>query len=205
MQWQISELSRNMILMQEIFMKQNKQSSEDSGQVKAQKGERTLNPGKVNSNPKPSQSDTTVYQNVLEQVKENPLHVRDRNKMQGNNHFSSSSSDVDYNFNSSNQLMDFEDMFIAECEVEAWVQSDSHDHQSQVRTAEPVQDHEDDIVQEAEATKARMFTMPGKNMFNVMENKNKSLAKAHNHEELYPNHHHSVVDEEYLVVGGHID
>ena len=108
---------------------------------------------------------------------------------------------------SSNELNDFEDMFIAECAAEAVDKQCNKlaDEQGGDGFGQP--EHGEQVVCEAEMAKAQMFTTPGKaKVGDIMGHmQSKRLAKYPDNEEIFPNHHHSIMDEEYLVVGGHVD
>ena len=156
MERRIDELSKNILVMQQMMLKQG-----DAGGTTASNGgsPRPKNRGKTTNVTKfgRSDSETTIYKNVLQQVDLVKYDRKAKARSIGVNRFSSSSSD-DRHLDSSNELWDFEDMFIAECAEEA-----RHSREGSNPREEGCQeDQGDQIMREAEAAKARMFTTPGK-------------------------------------------
>ena len=194
----MDEINRNILAMQQIMMQQ----AESSKQSEYSEFNNKIGTNQVAKNT----SETTIYQNALEQVDFNKFSDRASRRSLGLNRFSSSSSEED-NVASNNEFNDFEDLFIADCAAAA---TDGRARERSGSTAAPVQrevdlDIADRAVREAEAGKARMFMTPGKNCVSPMQMMNDSPIKNPDPHELFPVHHHAVVDEEYLVVGGHID
>ena len=222
------ELLPNALLlaMKDLFMK--KMESEETAN-KAKAGNESQ--GNLNT----SESDTTIYQNMLKKVTstgeetivDSEITFKNReplpNALLGNNdrqhkqtavceehRFSSSSEE---HVNTSDELMDvdldFNERFIADCEAEAKRRKCSYpeDDDKQIQDETPRDKSEknktNDVIREAEASRARILTTPGKvqRFANPIREENYDRLKF----SCSATQHSTIVDENYLIIGSHID
>ena len=119
------------------------------------------------------------------------------------------SSSLEDQIDTSDELMeiDINEKFIADCETEAARQR-QRDHNETTDGQNNADRHHDaskqnqtmDMIQESEASKARMYTTPGNaplinSELNIETNQVSPLTQ----------HYSSMVDENYLVIGSHLD
>ena len=201
-------------LMQNIMMKQVMLGDNDGKAENKQAEANTAKSGEnlcksvINSN-----SDTTIYNNALEQVPEDQapkesvsnigyntlvvdseISLKIPGKVNGRES-SSSEDQVD----TSDELIEVDcDKFIADCQAQAEKQSRSKhtSGENQVGTRDTTYPS-DRMIQEAEQVWAKVFSNPGKTVDHTLN----SRFQANNTNIMVT----SAMDEEYLVIGGHVD
>ena len=218
MEEKIDNLSRNLLVMQKLMFQKGIFDEEKTGKIKRamqQQEQSNINENResnvVRNQVATSGSVTTVYDNTLQFVQEgkelDTIPVIEKR-------VSSSSDEAEQIDTSAEMLMDVDetDKFISEC-MQAAKQGRAEEPQPGTSGYKPPGQEKrisrsDQMVKEAEASKARMFATPGKmnNLTNVMNAMNPTAGNAINWPELSSDIMIStLVDEEYLIIGSHID
>ena len=166
-----------------------------------------------------SNSETTIYQNAVEFMEVDTEYNVEKEKEKGK--FCDTddpeitfkvrqrdSTSLEDQVNTSDELMeiDINEQFIAECAAEA--RNSRQKDAREPHTPKEISTGEQ-IIQESEAAKARMFKTPGNEQIDRFLNHRRSLVdqdvigypEGANHQV----QHSAVVDENYMVIGAHID
>ena len=178
----------------------NEQNSKESHGQRQKTPKAKVNPkGKKNSNVLDaatlvnSESDTTIYHEAV--MPKSITHSQDKEyrevdsevtfKIVKEGHRVSTSSEEQIDM--SDKILDIDvDRFIADC---AWEVKEGN-----LGNTEVDENKRDDMIKDAEATKARMLATPGKNLF---------VQQPDFHE--FVNCQATVVDQNYIMVGSNID
>ena len=176
--------------------------------MKDAKGNKTS--GKVLSNE--SASETTIYHNVLDKIGEpnSSIEVVDPEISfkikEGDMKLSSSSDEC---IDTSDELMEGEEInmhvsYIVDHKVNdnRWkrgLDCDIVDNFCENQDDPGAQEHADSVIQEAEASKARILATPGNNQILDWQKKNHRYSRG------MAVQHSSAVDENYLVIGGCVE
>ena len=142
-----------------------------------------------------NQSVTTVYQDAVEKFKEsientdseiefNTNQPKD-NSLVDNDETVEENNKIDERVDTSNEMlvMDDADKFIAECVKQA------REHVTPTKV-----DHGEKIIREAEAERVRLFPTPSNNLISLMQQGlGEHAARS------------SLIDENYMCIGGHVD
>lgn len=170
-----------------------------------------------------SNSDMTIYQNMLEKESSKVLNETEIFQADSEIEFKlkdssrevekiakprNSSSSEDDRVDTSDELIEFEmnnvnvNEFIADCESEAKRRKDSLTTEKEKQVMDPVQEQSEQIIHEAEASRARILSTSGKCQRNLtlINQFEEGRATA-----TMPIQHSAQVDENYIVVGGHLD
>ena len=135
-------------------------------------------------------SETTVYQNALEKINDSDINDDPEITFKKRDCSSSEEGKID----TSDEMMEIDcNQFIAECAAEANRRKRSLPEDKELDPKEIA----DNTIREAEAAKIRMLPTPG-NCFNFV-----NLNGHYN--TVTANQHSSIVDENYVAIGSHID
>ena len=152
--------------------------------MKKMESEETANKAKAGNesqgNLNTSESDTTIYQNMLKKVTstgeetivDSEITFKNReplpNALLGNNDRQHEQTAVCEEHRFSSSSLDFNEHFIADCEAEVKRRKHSYpeDDDKQIQDETPqdksAKDKTNDVIREAEASRARILTTPGK-------------------------------------------
>ena len=202
MEEKLENLSSSVLALQELVLKQHeaKEKETKSKQKKKKKTKEKIK-GDVEGKggqPLNSNSETTIYQNVLQRIDDDvqsTVRVDDEIAFKKSSclpkHDSSSSDEQadtsEELIGMEDELNDMNEHFIADCEKEA-----KHRRSSLIEMSDPEIDARDkafDMIKQAEASRARTATTPGRVHDNLMT----------------VDHSSTSVDDNYVVIGAHIE
>ena len=207
------KVMQELLLQQGIFREKRESQQPSKGKTKGSRGgkhDKSTNKITEDGN----ESETTIYQNILEkvddQIRVDPEIIFNRSKLRN----SSSSDEPDKQIDTSDEMMevDINEKFIADCAEEARKQQqqrgtkrpiDGRDDQPCTSKQVNRIDHAEDKIREAEASKAQMFRTPGKD--NFYERYYDVVDLDQEASPPFPQHYSLMVDENYLVIGAHLD
>ena len=215
MEQKIDSLSTSVQALQEMMLLQQRTSqakaTKDLVKLKKKKKEKSKSKDCDQGMPEhlTSNSDMTIYHNMLQKITDkdvegSTIQVDDEiafKKSSINKNRDSSSSDE--KMDTSDEIADIEielndmnERFIADCEQEAKRRRSSLlDHRDEEDVGMVAKHNSDEIIRSVEASKARIMTMPGRNLFLPQDNQLVAI----------PEQDASQVDNKYIAVGARID
>ena len=198
---QLSSMSSTLEVMKDFFNK--------SGMMNPEGQPQNRTPKKGGNKSDISHSEMTVYRNALQHDKSHQVVVDSEitfkvteDKQQNELRQSSSSED---RIDTSDEMMevdqdlDFNDRFIADCAEEAARRKRNQGVDDQLPGTSGRMQAEDKIHQ-AEASRVKIYNFPGNEMLG-----NQELISCGQHALVFANQPTSVTDENYIVMGAHLD
>ena len=208
----LDQLTNSVQAMQEMMMIQQtnqRQEDKDTRKMKRSQTEEKKNEG--NQTNDGNESDTTIYQNILNKTPQKE-EIRVDSEITFNETRMRDSTSSEDQINTSDELMDVDinEQFIAECATQAerkrGTKRPMHEEAedwNDLRQNKPSRGEE--MVKEAEASRARIFGTPG----NCVEVENQGFINGLTLNEggspPVVQQYSSMVDENYLVIGAHLD
>ena len=201
MEQKLDTLSQSLEVMKELLLKKGVSTNDLNGSD-SQKRKKHDGGDRGNVNVESSNSETTIYRNVLDKIaSREPAEITVDPEIVFNNRRSIGqkkpdklrvSSSSDEQIDTSDELMevdiDMNECFIADCEAEAKRKREHPDH----RDKDPARQQADDYIHDVEAAKAKMLQTTG-NELNIQSLEFNSPRVT------------TAVDENYILVGSHVD
>ena len=185
---QLSSMNNTLSAMRELLKKKDITEFTNSSDSKNDRGKKQIN--EAENQAIQTNSKTTVYRNVLEKINDSDINDDPEITFKKRDCSSSEEGKID----TSDEMMEIDcNQFIAECAAEANRRKRTLTEDKELDPKEIA----DNMIREAEAAKIRMLPTPG-NCFN--------LANLNGHYNgITANQHSSIVDENYVAIGSHID
>ena len=201
MQDEIKSLSQSILALQSVVM--------SSGHFKGKDPMHLKKKGKADGELEGSNSETAIYQNLVRQANQDSIMADEEDKeiyfnLKRNRQSSSSEGGRVDNIDTSDEMINIDcEQFIANCADEARKRKEGNmDEQVRDDRDDPF-DHGQRMMKEAELAKAQVMAPPGRPLCRIPGFNNTSPEQKSNDAQNTVSS--TRFDNEYMVVGGHID